>query len=226
MVWRSVPKELARLVVRVGDPDDQVLARTDQHAIDMAKLDGGHSGWVEVEQAHLVSRLDVPDHDLLLGCLAARDQVTRVWTKAGLKNGPGRRLIEVASELMLQLTFERVDEDDYVLCGAEEDKLAIWTELHLLDLRGPILVVDREDRERPLLVILRIKQMHLLDGPSACATATLTCRLLAIFEVETGQNHARVIEAAGSALVYPDLALLAFVVPDARRLIAGAGDEG
>ena len=226
LVWRSVPKELARLVVRVGDPDDQVLARTDQHAIDMAKLDGGHSGWVEVEQAHLVSRLDVPDHDLLLGCLAARDQVTRVWTKAGLKNGPGRRLIEVASELMLQLTFERVDEDDYVLCGAEEDKLAIWTELHLLDLRGPILVVDREDRERPLLVILRIKQMHLLDGPSACATATLTCRLLAIFEVETGQNHARVIEAAGSALVYPDLALLAFVVPDARRLIAGAGDEG
>lgn len=104
--------------------------------------------------------------------------------------------------------------------------MAIWTELHLLDLRGPILVVDREDRERPLLVILRIKQMHLLDGPSACAAATLTCRLLAILEVEAGQNHARVIEAAGSALVYPDLALLAFVVPDARCLITSAGDEG
>ena len=103
--------------------------------------------------------------------------------------------------------------------------MAIWTELHLLDFGGPILIIDREDGERPLLVVLRIEQMHLLDGSSACATSTLTCRLLAIFEVETGQNHARVIEAAGSTLVYPDLALLAFVVPHTRRLITGAGDK-
>ena len=71
LVWRSVPKELTRLVVRVGNPDDKVLARTDQHAIDVAKLDGRHCRWMEVKEAHLLSRLYIPHHNLLLRSFTA-----------------------------------------------------------------------------------------------------------------------------------------------------------
>ena len=67
--------------------------------------------------------------------------------------------------------------------------------------------------------------MHLLDGPAARTAPALTSRLLTVFEVEAGQDHARIVKAAGSALVYPDLALLAFVVPHSRCLVTSAGDK-
>ena len=76
----------AGLVVRVWDPNDQVLASADEHAVDVAELDGSYSGRMEVEQADLVACLDVPHHDLLFSRLATRDQIPRIRTEASFKN--------------------------------------------------------------------------------------------------------------------------------------------
>lgn len=63
--------------------------------------------------------------------------------------------------------------------------------------------------------------MHLLNG-SHSTTRTLD---LAVLEVEASENHSRVVEAARPALVDPDLALLALVIPHTRRLVSGARHE-
>jgi len=103
--------------------------------------------------------------------------------------------------------------------------LAIRAELHLLDLGAPVLVIDREDREGSFLIIFRIKQVHLLGGSAApSSTIGLACGA-AIFEVEACEDHAGVVEAGGARLVDPDLALLALVVPHARRLVTRTRHE-
>ena len=63
--------DVCRLMVRVRDPDDEVLARAYQHAIDVAKLDGGHCCWMEVKKAHLLTRLYIPHYNLLLRSFTA-----------------------------------------------------------------------------------------------------------------------------------------------------------
>lgn len=83
---------------------------------------------------------------------------------------------------MLKLAFEGVYEDNNVFGRAEQDELAIWTKLHLLDLRIPLLVIDREDREGSFLVILRVEEMHLLDS-SASTTRSSRAWSVSIFEV-------------------------------------------
>ena len=47
-----------------------------------------------------------------------------------------------------------------------------------------------------------------------------------IFEVETGKDHSRVVEATGPALVDANLALLALVVPYTSSLVSCTRNEG
>ena len=131
-------------MIRVGDPNYQVLARTDQHAVDVAELDCGYSRRVEVQQAHLLPRLDVPNDYLLLAGLTSSNQVPTVGREAGFKDRPRSQFIERARKLVLELTFEGVDEDDDVLRGAKQNELTVRAELQLLHFCGPVLVVDRE----------------------------------------------------------------------------------
>lgn len=58
---------------------------------------------------------------------------------------------------MFEFALERVNQHDDVLCRAQQDELAVRAELHLLDLCGPILIVDREDREGALFVVLCVE---------------------------------------------------------------------
>ena len=149
-------------MVRVGDPDDQVLARADQHAVNVAELDRCDRGGMEVEQAHLLLRLDVPNDDFLLGRLAACDKIATVWRESRLEDLTCVQLVKRASEFVFKLALERVNQHDDVLRRAQQDELPVRTELHLLDLGGPVLIVDREDREGALLVVLCVEQVDLL----------------------------------------------------------------
>ena len=144
-------------MVGVGDPDDQVLARTDEHAVNVTELDSCDCGRMEVQQAHLLLRLDVPNDDFLLGRLAACDKIATVWRESCLEDLTCVQLVERASEFVFEFALERVNQHDDVLCRAQQDELAIGAELHLLDLCGPVLIVDREDREGTLLVVLCVE---------------------------------------------------------------------
>ena len=62
-----------------------------------------------------------------------------------------------------------------------------------------------------------------MDGITTRRAATL--RSLTIFKVEAGQDHARVIETTGPALIDSDLALFALIIPHTCRLVACAADK-
>ena len=133
---------------------------------------------------------------------------------------------------MLQLALKRVNEHDNVLRGTKQDELTVRAELHLLDLGRPVLVINRKDGKGSLLVILRIEQVHLLDGTSTWTAPTRRRLLLlllrlatTVLEVQAGQNHTCVVKTAGTTFIYSDFALLPLVVPNSRGLIARTRDE-
>jgi hypothetical protein len=82
----------------------------------------------------------------------------------------------------------------------------------LFDLRGEVRVFNAKYRERLFLVVLSVKQMHLLNNFAAFAF---------LFGEETGQNHAGVVEAAGSGLANPNFALFLLVLPDSGSVVLG-----
>lgn len=89
MLWLGLlcVEQVAWLVVGVRDPDDEVLARADEHTVDVAELDSGDCRRVEVKEADLVPCLNIPNHDLLFRRFTASDQVPRVRAEASLEDG-------------------------------------------------------------------------------------------------------------------------------------------
>ena len=67
------------LVIGVWNPDNKVLARGYQHAINVAELYGGDCSRVEVQKLHLISCFDVPNYYLLFLSFTSCDQVSAVW---------------------------------------------------------------------------------------------------------------------------------------------------
>jgi len=122
------------LVIRVGDPDDEVLTSANKHAVYMAKLKCSYCRWMEVKQTYLVTTLNVPHYDFLFGSLTASHEVATIRRETCLENGARTQLIKRSSEFVLQFSLERVDEDNDIFCSAKHDKLAIWTKFHLFDL--------------------------------------------------------------------------------------------
>ena len=119
-------QESCGLVVGVWDPDDEVLARRYQHAINVAELYSGNCSRVEVQKLHLVSCFNVPYYDLLFLSFTSCDQVSAVRRETCLQDAACTEFVEGSSELVFQFALERVDEDDHVLSCTQHDKLTIW----------------------------------------------------------------------------------------------------
>jgi len=77
------------VLCRLRDPDYKVLARGNEHAVDVRELDGSNRSRVEVKNPDLLACLYVPDEYFLFAVLASCDEKFAVWTEPRLEDLTG-----------------------------------------------------------------------------------------------------------------------------------------